>query len=123
MAASAVPTWGGSSATSYSVRRRLVRSSGGGRAVELVAADFIAPQARILVQGFQLAHHVAAVAGADGHHQLLERFRAVVERSPQRAEPLAGIAWRLRHRLLEPVAGSERPGQVEADLGADMLAA
>src|SRR5262245_42065194 len=112
MAACGVPTWKAQAAF-YSVRRRrrLVRR-GSGRAVELVAASFVPLQAWILVQGFQLAHHLAAVAGADGDHQLLERFRTVVERSPQRAEPLAGIARRLRHRFLEPVAGAERPGEV-----------
>src|ERR1700678_1533736 len=82
----------------------------------------VAVEGRAAQQGFKLTHDLAAVAASHRGHKLLEIFRPVSERGRDRGEALAFEARRLWHTGFEAIAGAERPGEVEARLGADPVA-
>src|SRR5215831_21397718 len=54
--------------------------------VDEVAPVLVAIQRNTGPQGFELAHDLAAIAASDSGHELLEMFRSVVERRPDRGE-------------------------------------
>src|SRR5215510_3139820 len=89
--------------------------------LEEIAALAIAIEA-ILPQGIERPYDLAPVAAAHGRHQLLEVFWAMAQRCLDRGKAFAGKARRFRHARLQPRARSERPGQVEAGLGARAFA-
>src|SRR5262249_37445392 len=90
--------------------------------LEEITPIIVAVERGLCAQCFKLAHDLTAVAAADRAHQVLEELRAVGERSRDRREALAGITRRLRHPHLELRRRADRPGQVEAGLGADAAA-
>src|SRR5262249_3483582 len=91
---------------------------GAGLACNEVAAFVVAIDRQRVAQGFEVPHDPAAVAAAHRTQQPREEFCPVLQRRPNRGEAPAGKARRRGNARLDPLAGAERPGEIEPRLAA-----
>src|SRR5262245_43853565 len=82
----------------------------------------VAIECSFVAERIECAHDFAAIAAADGAHEVFEGFRPILKSGLDRVKATALEARRLRYPHFETRGRAHGPSQVESGLGADAAA-